>query len=318
MQNDTLAHVVREPSSRDLAQRDPGMLVMDSEFSRRMPSWRWELVMTLRDGGSRPSRSQGKMVARAFRYFDRYAKLVSHAERQSSPEVAELRKQYRVLMRNYPHIALAHQMFVRGDTERFAIEALVCAGAGPDYIAKNLPAQVDLVDTYEKLFFDIRDRLTAQIFMINQVLMPSLVKGNFATQHDFVWKSIAYHLGVEALMGYISGGRIDKGILEQWHETIQTEMAKDALLASKCRVVNQYNATEVLSQYVALRGQEAENVGAQLGAKAAKGVDTILQAMTFAAASVQGRELHPIEERPFQQLNLLAGRGFFAKEALTA
>ena len=299
--------------------RDPGLLMLESEFMRRIPSWRWNLILELQAENAKPTRAEDKLIARAFRYFTQYAKLNSSVDQAGEgPVTGDVRRRFRRLAANYPNIALAHQIYVMGVTERFALEALVCAGATSEYIAENLPAAPELVDTYERLFFDVRPRLKAKIFMIDQVLRTALVKGNFNTQYDFVWKSIAYYLGVDSLMAYIGGGQIDKSILDQWHETIQGELAKDTLLAAKCRVVNQYNCDEVINQYIAMRGQETANAGVQLGAQATSGVNIMLQAMTFASASVRGRALHPIEERPFQQLNLLAGRGFFAKEALTA
>jgi hypothetical protein len=75
----------------------------------------------------------------------------------------------------------------------------VLAGEHPRGIAAKAGLRDGVVELYERLFFDVRDRLGAPDFIMSQVVGPKAYMGLNAQDLDVLWKLLGYVHGPDAL-----------------------------------------------------------------------------------------------------------------------
>jgi len=114
-------------------------------------------------------------------------------------------------------------------------EAWVLTGEPSDVVAAacNLPG--DVVEAYEKLFFDVRERLDMRDYIRCVVLGIDAVQNLKIDDHATIWKVFAYFRGryvLEAMLQAFSGTRF-----RPWPESLPTEPAERLRLIASCKLV---------------------------------------------------------------------------------
>jgi hypothetical protein len=138
---------------------------MHSEFQKYNPTrplaWRRDRALEILDSGRHPSRSKDDKCVKAYSRF-----LIREHDASSREERDEL------FERN-PALFDAHGFHVHPDVElRGLLEAMIVAGMTDQEIAKRLGCLPETVDWYEKLFFNVRDRLHAEAWMAKVIRGP--------------------------------------------------------------------------------------------------------------------------------------------------
>jgi hypothetical protein len=151
---------------------------------RRPPNWRWELAT---DDSDRPFRRCTDPVVRAARRFWR------------SRVPCRTEADRRLLAARMPLLSQAFGIYCDpAGLTRSALEARTLAAEPVGDIARKSAVPAAVVEVYEQVFFDIRDRLTSPDFIGNEVLGPRLRTGG-PWPFDLVWKFFGFIGGVRVL-----------------------------------------------------------------------------------------------------------------------
>lgn len=159
----------------------------------RAPHWRWLRAVEVDSGGDRPSRAiDGEAgftwIRRALRLKRRFARLDSNPRSR------------RALLLRDRAMYWAHSLWLaEKQPARWGIEARVIAGETDDEIANKLGTDVEIINAYVNVFFDVREKLANSDYMLNVVMADAVVRGLQERQYDLLWKLIGYHGGAYSL-----------------------------------------------------------------------------------------------------------------------
>lgn len=228
----------------------------------RTPRWRLESVMASVSG--RSLRSDDHYI-RAYRKFrERY--------QNSDGEARD------ALGYENPGLFWAHQLYESRTTDRSSrksamIECRILAGLNDTDIAAQLFTVPEVIEWYSALFYDVRERLSAHDWIIDQVLIPAFVeqtaaklaKGNNVTvdivdpYFDATIKFFAYFGGPAVLDFIFSGFQRTDG---QQLSAAGVGAWFDDYFAGRCRQrsaqamssfgLNRYNVMELFQLHVTL------------------------------------------------------------------
>jgi len=150
----------------------------------QLPHWRWARAKELVDKKLPPRRSRNDdvLVVRAWKYLRNFQK--------DNPEVEERLAAIHPLIHN---ARLLYEDIYSGN--RWVFEAGVMANQTAEFMAEYLNADVEVLRTYESLFFDVREALAHKGCIIANVLMPVFNGGMQPKDPDFAWKLVAYEGG---------------------------------------------------------------------------------------------------------------------------
>lgn len=155
-------------------------LTTDSPF--RPANWRWQrAVLRVETKSRRQLGADDDWVRRAARYF------------------RELRKGFDRAVRLDPDLAAAHQLAGQQSFNRFEIESRILARQSGNEIDIKCGLATSVVEIYEELFFDVRDRLDTPSWITHQVLGPKTWQPLERDDIAFVWRICGYKYGTRAI-----------------------------------------------------------------------------------------------------------------------
>lgn len=209
---------------------------------KRQANWRWQLVSELSIAGKRVPRSlrSDAVVTKALKFWNAL-------QRCSDP--AESITGMLVLQRDFPEVSEAYEIYSSLSLERYFIEALVMANAPSEDIAIETGYPPGVIETYEKLFFDVRALLPRRLYVMGTLLGPLFSTGTSSTDYDYLWKAIGYFCGVSALNAIWKIGKLSPTDAEQVTELLRSRLLTQATGAAFARRPNQYNSGEILESF---------------------------------------------------------------------
>jgi len=139
------------------------------------PRWRWIRAMERLEDGAAP---EDETVALASRY------LKAEAAGKVDPEPP-----------GWAAVVHAARRLYDDEVSRITIEALVLAREPVEVIAKSLGLPREVIETYERLFFDVRGAMDAEGYVLNVIASE---RGALGGVSAFLLKVVAYHRGAEA------------------------------------------------------------------------------------------------------------------------
>lgn len=236
----------------------------------RVSNWRWERARTVRE-------SKGK-IHRAFKddplcnlAYKFQVKLLSCKDDVDRWNVME----------EYPDLYAAYLIHRRGDNEerhpmRYAIEARILAGQSDEEIAECFGISSDIIKYYEKVFFNVREKLNNSDYIMTCVIGPSVQAGLSDRDYDLLWKLFGYLYGPTVLNSFITTtsrryrpetqNEIDAALADDTRSAIQRKVAVVARTFS----INPFSQSELLNIY-------ARFIEVEKDAGSDKGHDVILQ-----------------------------------------
>lgn len=136
----------------------------------RRPDWRHERVLTLR---SQPEGGSKRVSPHDDNYIRQMKKFLGLYEHVHDDEA------HRKLQLKMPGPYFAHECYDRrnGSDRRFAVttEARLLTTLPMTVIAKDSCTAPTAVEWYEKIYFNVRDRLHAHDWIVNHVLVPAFI-----------------------------------------------------------------------------------------------------------------------------------------------
>ncbi|MEQ8667537.1 MAG: hypothetical protein RIC12_00095 [Pirellulales bacterium] len=161
----------------------------------RSPTWRWEFARQIVEAGRRgPRSSVESWLLEAVRYR-------REASRSCSPEKLSAR---------YPAVHAAQSIHHHEHARRSLLEAWILSGSDDAQIASESEASPEVIEAYEQLFFNVRDRLGASDFILWAIRH---VHGTAPHPRAEVVQRLAYFGGPTCLRAVLDAVGIPVGLL---------------------------------------------------------------------------------------------------------
>jgi hypothetical protein len=151
----------------------------------RLPDWRWLRAQDAAHGGPPATvRWDGPtsttLIRRATRFY-KALQLCDSDERQMK------------LAEQTPIIFWAQYLYDQPEHPmRWSAEARILAGETDREIASRIGCGEEIIQIYEALFFNVRDKLNRKDYIFNVVLRGAVSRGLHEREKDLLWKLVAY------------------------------------------------------------------------------------------------------------------------------
>jgi hypothetical protein len=157
---------------------------------RRQPTWRYERVQKLITD-RKPVHAQ-----RDDKYIRKLRKMYIERNNYSASDIAEYDSRA-YLAAKYKELWLADRIFSSGrsDRTRFGVEAMLLARMSDEAIAEQSGVTPETVSVYEKLFFNVRDRLDNKNYIASEVLGNAFMAGLSNKSMELTAKYFGYFGG---------------------------------------------------------------------------------------------------------------------------
>jgi|GEM_PF-6862473 len=247
------------------------------------PRWRWLRAKELIEKKLPPRRSRDDtFVTRAWRYLRRY--------RRDDPRVEEM------LAGEYPDLHQAKCLFEDVAGSRWIFEAGVMANQSVEDMAEYLNAEVKVLNTYEKLFFDVRDALEHKGCITANVLLPAFTAGARASDPDFMWKLIAYEGGWDIVRSVWEIGDVSPVAMDFIVRTFREQVIKVARSAAFAVQPNNFNSVDLMGKGLDLLRLESESDNLRGADQAEASISALLEAVSLTVRKTTDR-IEPVEHR---------------------
>jgi hypothetical protein len=254
----------------------------------RPVDWRWQRAALAASGEYPLSRRRDGdvWVARATKFI-----------REQESCNTELDLAY--LSERNPTIFWAYDIwYTRDDTGnpvRSEVEARLLADDNVENIARRVATDIEIIEAYERLFFNVRERLADRGYLMHCVLGPAVHLGFQASEYDLVWKLFAIlggPLAVDLMIDQSVGhARPDRASDLKYFvaDVAQNDLRRVAMLALKTLRINNFNAMEIIDKFLKL--VELERTGGAGGGIATEAVKQNVAAMLVSLPFTVGKQL---------------------------
>jgi hypothetical protein len=275
----------------------------------RPADWRWQRAIgVIEETQPRPGRKQDghqghAWIKKAIRFKLAY------------DEAGEDPLAQRRLLDRMPAVYWAHYAYQNEHQQmRWDIESQILARCTDHEIAFSCGVAPEVVDAYENLFFNVRDKLHHKRYITHCVLGHSIQRGLSEREYDLLWKLYGYFYGPHVLEVLVT-----KMVNPVWcttPDTVNSTLQDDAIasmkfkaaLAAKTIPVN--NNTQVDLLHVFTKFVEVERTTDSVGKAQNQILDHIEAMMVTLPFNVGGRDPRTAELVPqtntakFRQTNV--------------
>jgi hypothetical protein len=293
----------------------------------RPTRWRYDRVMELVESPDRRTRNpipnvDDEWTRQAFVFMKKWDK---YSELDTDEEVESKR---RGLVNNNLPLYQAYEFFLKpdGDKLKGEVEARILTGQDDLTIADKVSCFPESVEWYEKMFYNVRDRLKNTSYVVNNVIGP-LVSAGFenatveltAKFFGFIYQNVQLMeqilLGINTTITPPANGQDTLSFFDSSIEnTIQTLVMRTA----HSMAPNKFDAKEMLIVWKDLMSLRREASGSDMSrTNIEENVSAFLSSITWSVGR-QRQELldstplagyvgHTAEPRAMEQLALIAG-----------
>lgn len=160
----------------------------------RPPDWRWQRAMGVVDG-SQPNPGRKFDGALGYRWIKRAVNFKVAYENCGSDDLA-----LRRLANMTPDIYWAHKLWHQDkQLMRWDVEARLLARCNNFEAAYSLGLPDAVVEAYENLFFNVREKLQHSQYILHCVIGEAVQRGLSEREYDTLWKIYGYYYGPHVL-----------------------------------------------------------------------------------------------------------------------
>lgn len=281
-------------------------LLITSTNPFRSPDWRWRRANEIHEGHGLPTtrRRDGpqgyKWISRALNFVKDYSNC--RTDRQKA-----------ILAERRPDIFWAHWAWSNSSNpQRHSIEAQILARSDDYSIGFRCGLPPSTVETYEALFFNVREKLQHRGYILHCVMGQSIQRGITEREYDLLWKLYGYFLGphiVAALESKFTNptwcgtpDAVGAAVLDDAIGTLKLKAA----IAAKTVPVNQHTQMALMEAFT--KFVEVERNTDSTGKAQEQILDHISAMMTTLPFNVGGRSPRgvPLPSTPIQQFERTA------------
>lgn len=320
-----------------------GVVAYDAFDPCREPDWRFQRVLSI---VNRPG--EDKRPGRCSKYDDEWVRGLRglYVLHENAKERNDERVLFQLKTKNpgLYHALRIHQRSFDSPIETFQLRSRILSGMSDEKIAAAQSTQPSTIHWYEKLFFNVRDRLTSQDWIVRKVLYPAIVEAetyNADAGNDdgayvpkranlvdplwdprvlwfaYFWKEVAVDF---LLTGFYkdAGPRSQEDMDAAMNNHLVANLARLSNMGLHALPMNKYNAAEIMSvygQFLSIAKQNAEEEEKQ--SLIEKSVNAMLGDMPWAvgahtklvgnSAAIEQYDQSPVELRTDQMLQLGSG-----------
>lgn len=168
------------------------------------------------------------------------------------------------LEKKFPDLFWALSLYLEESWDKWTLEALVCGDYPVEKIAELLFTEVSCIEAYEKMFYDIRDRIDNKVYMFSNVFRNSFMANGAMYYPDMLWKVLAWKhsCGPEVFLEVVDYTKAPPPQAQAAITTsINNKMILDTWTAVWNRRINGFNENFVVDQYQRLLELEQNGVG---------------------------------------------------------
>lgn len=222
------------------------------DISDNSPTWRWEYIKSLTDNGKMPSRRpEDAVFVRGYRFM----------KRMQPGKFFDIQ----AVKRDYPTLAPAHFLWRNTGSERWIVEAGLLTNASFKDIGDYVAQPEEVIDQYRLYYFDVKEKLASQGYIINRVLTPSGFRNMGHRDYDFMYKSLAYYLGWDAFKEFIGSQDYNDKLRTSLVNNFRNSLLSLGLKAVKCAPLNSYTAIPIIEQCLKMIDAEATREHGSMG-----------------------------------------------------
>ena len=215
----------------------------------RPADWRWQRAREIEAGTGLPTtkRRDGlagyKWIKRACKFLSQLSSCTHEWERTA---VAE----------QHPGIFWAHYAWSSmTNPQKHSIEAHILARGDNAFISEYCGVSPDIVEAYEALFFNVREKLENKGYILHCVIGPAIQRGLSEREFDLLWKLYGYFLGPHIVTALES--KFANPVWCGTKEAVSAAVLDDAIgtlklkaaLAAKTVNVNQHTQLALMDQF---------------------------------------------------------------------
>jgi len=221
----------------------------DLELQDFAPDREWRIVGDLVTRGKLPSRKPCDALRRqACRFLKRW-------DRATPVDVEKLK-------REYPDIFVAYCLWANQRSAKWAIEAGILTPTPFGEIGAYLGYAESVITTYEKLFFQVRDRIGTRGYVHNMIIMPAISQGMHGRDFDYLYKVLSFCAGWKVFIDFLEVGEMGAETENWLQSSFRSRLKKLGWMAVHRLEVNQYSALEIVDKCIELQRLEREhNIG---------------------------------------------------------
>jgi hypothetical protein len=203
----------------------------------KQPAWRWVNILNYVVNWKRPLR---RVLTDKYLYAGtKFARCLKKIDQNSG-----------AIKQSFPPIQEAYNLWIRSSPNsfRWVMEALIMARADDEFIAEHMQLEFgsDTVEAYKKLFFDVDSYLDSKLLVESNIFSTCMSSASQYNDHDFAWKLIGFHQGLEAVVRVMEPGGVISDETEDWiKDVIKTKLTTASLqviantrLAYKIEIMN--------------------------------------------------------------------------------
>lgn len=230
------------------------------------------------------------------------------------------------LMVQYPDLYAAYLIFDRSNNEerhpmRYAVEARILAGQTSQEIAALLGVTPDAVEYYERVFFNVRDKLKNSDYVMTCVLGPSVHSGLSDRDYDLLWKLFGYIYGPAVLDSFISTtsrrfrpetlGEVDATLADDARSALQRKVA----IVARTFTINPFSQSELLNIYTRFLEVEKESNNGKAQDVIMQNIQVMLDKLPWTGGDgahdplLKAHDISAIELRTDELLAISSGKG---------
>lgn len=172
---------------------------LDFDYRRRFdptrkPTWRYDKVQRSLDAQEPLHPTRDDVHTQELRRY-------YQTKRQLQARIADQDKVDDALAARYQDLWAAEKIWRGGDNarERYHLESNILARRTPAEIADRVSTSPEAIICYEKVFFNVVDRLKARDYISSQVLGPTFMSGLSSRSMAITFKYFAYFAGPHVL-----------------------------------------------------------------------------------------------------------------------
>lgn len=254
----------------------------------RVPDWRWQRALGYLEGRQRgPTRKRDgaigyKWIRQAVRFKTEFDRCQSDLDRY---DLSERR----------PYLYWAWRLYEDETAPlRHGIEARLLTEETFGTIGFKCGTDPRVIEAYEAVFFNVRDRLQHSELIYKSVFRPMLERGLSEREYEWIWKLYAYALGplmYEAISNkFVNPSKVvtPDSVNAAVQDDLISTLKMKAMLAAKTVSVNPQTQMEILHAFT--KYAEVEQIGENAGRQEGQLLDHISAMMTALPFDVDGRD----------------------------
>jgi hypothetical protein len=210
------------------------------------PDWRRRRAVQLVDNNLNPSRSRDdKHIRRVWRFLKRRRRMDVKAEER--------------LANDMPDLYAAFEIYEDSQCgTRWIFEASVMANRSLAEMSEYLRTDIEVLEAYEIVFFDVRDALDNRGCVVSNVLMPLATNSIPPRDPDILWKGLAYYGGWDIVKSCWEMGHATPAALDFLHKANHEKLIANHFDALHTAHVNSFNAHEFVQLGLTKQKQDFE------------------------------------------------------------